>query len=95
MYRYFVSYSWAESNGKNGFGVTETRAPFEIKGQDEVILIQESIEKENDFQKGSVIILNFKLLQSKKFWNRRIEMNIPVFVMLIWFALLGVYQVWF
>lgn len=58
--RYFVSYQFS-AEGSFGFGHLESEINLEIDNIEKIRLLAAQIEEEEDFPKGSVIILNFKL----------------------------------
>lgn len=62
MFRYFISYQVSACDEyTSGFGHCEFRVPFRITGIDGIDAIAERIEQDNNYVKGSVIILNYKL----------------------------------
>lgn len=58
MYKYFVSYSYS-SGGNTGVGNMETHYGKEIRGIEDVTAISRKLEKDNNLDGKSVVILNF------------------------------------
>lgn len=58
MIRYFISYNYTKGNGF-GFGNLENHRSEEIKDIYDIQAISRSIEKDNGYEDGSVVIINF------------------------------------
>lgn len=58
MIKYFISYTYTKGNNF-GFGNLENHRSEEIKDIYDIQAISRSLEKDNDYQEGSVVIINF------------------------------------
>lgn len=65
MYRYFISYQANSSDGSWYFGHVESETNFKITGIKDIRSIAESIEDDKNFERGSVIILNYKVFDDE------------------------------